>query len=207
VIFQPVVLAAMRNRVEVQAERVGLRIESRQQLGDPSGEQSVLILSEGAVRIVGGEGRFRQDVESGKESQRLVEIEVADVAPPFLVDQLEGQQAQQRRGRRDHAGAGVTGLFDEFAETQLRQERPKDKETGNAGLERRRLVPERAGSDVRYSGSCRLDQVVGRDVRRPAELGDLKKGGGEFDRIAVRNSWTNCRRLPWVNPYLAATSF
>jgi hypothetical protein len=29
--------------------------------------------------------------------------------------------------------------------------------------------------------------VVGGDVRRPAELGHLKKGGGEFERIAVRN--------------------
>jgi hypothetical protein len=89
----------------------------------------------------------------------------------------------------------------------LRQERPEDKETGHAGLERRRLLLERAGSDVGDSGSSRLDQVVDRDVRRPAELGHLKKGGGEFERIAVRNSWTNCRMLPCVNPNFAATSF
>jgi hypothetical protein len=62
---------------------------------------------------------------------------------PFLVDQLQGQQAQQRRGGRDHAGAGVAGLFDQFSETQLRQERPEDKEAGNACLERRHLLLER----------------------------------------------------------------
>jgi hypothetical protein len=186
-VFQPVVLAAMRDRVEVQTERVGLGIESRQQLGDPSGEQALLILTRGAVRIVGGEGRFGQDVEAGKESQRLVEIEVADVASPFLVDQLQGQQAQDRRGRRDHVRAGVTGWLDQFLESQLRQERPEDEEAGDSGLERRREFLERTGSGVGDSGSGRLDQVVGGDVRRPAELGCLKKGGGEFERIAVGN--------------------
>jgi hypothetical protein len=207
VVLQPVVLAAMGDRVEIQAERVGLGIEPGQQLGDPSGEQALLILPDRAVRIVGGESRFGQDVEAGEDPQRLVKIEVADVASPFLVDQLQGQQAQQRRGRRDHAGAGVTGLLDQLAEAQLRQQRPEGEEAGNAGLERRRLLLERACSDVGDSGSCRLDQVVGRDVGRPAELGDLKKGGGESERIAARNSWTNCRRLPCVNPYFVATSF
>ncbi len=77
-------------------------------------------------------------------------------------------------------------MFDQFAETQLRQERPEDEEAGHAGLERGRLVLERAGSDVGDGGSCRLDQVIG-EVRWPADFGDLKKGGGEFDWIAVRN--------------------
>jgi hypothetical protein len=69
----------------------------------------------------------------------------------------------------------------------LGQERPERKEAGNAGLERGRLVLERAGSDVGDGGFYRPDQVVGGEVRWPANFGDLKKGGGEFDWIAVRN--------------------
>ena len=138
--------------MEVQAERVRLGIESRQQAGDPSGEQTLLILPDRTVRIVGGEGRLRQDVQAGEEPQGLVEIEVADVTTPFLVDQFQGQQAQQGRGGRDHAGAGVTGLLDQVVEAQLRQERPEDEEARDAGLQRRSHLLERAGSDIGDGG-------------------------------------------------------
>ena len=153
VVFQAVVLAAMRDRVEVQAERVGPGIESRQQAGDPSGEQALLILPDRPVRVVGGEGRLRQDVQAREEPQGLVEIEVADVTPPFLVDQFQGQQAQQGRGGRDHAGAGVTRLPDQVVEAQLGQERPEDEDARDTGLQRRRHLLERAGSDVGNGGA------------------------------------------------------
>jgi hypothetical protein len=87
-----------------------------------------------------------------QESQGLVEIEVADVTTPFLVDQFQGQQAQQCRGGRDHAGAGVTCPPDQVVKAQLGQERPEDEEARDTGLQRRGHLLERAGSDVGNGG-------------------------------------------------------
>jgi len=69
-------------------------------------EQCGLFASQaGAVRTVGDEALFGQDVQTGKQSYGLVEIEVVDVAAAFLVQQLQRQQTEQCGVGRDHVRA------------------------------------------------------------------------------------------------------
>jgi len=136
--------------VEVQAERVRLWIELRKQPGYPPGKQSLLVFPNRTVRIVGCESCLWQDVQAGEESQCLVKTEVGDVTPPFLVDQLQSEQAQQRRGCRDHLRARVARLFDEFVESQLCQERPEYEDTRNTSVKWCFGFQERARSDIGY---------------------------------------------------------
>jgi hypothetical protein len=148
VIFQSVVFAAMRHGMEVQAEGIRPRIKPWQEPRDPAGEQLLLILPNRTIRIVGGEGRLWQDVQAGEQPEGLVEIEVADVTTSFLVDQFQGQQTQQGRGGRNHTRTRITGLPDQFVKPQLCQQRPEREDARDAGLQRRRRLQKRAGSDV-----------------------------------------------------------
>ena len=188
VVLQPVVGATVGDRVEVQAERLGLGVESRQQLGDPSGEQTLLVLPDRAVRVVGGERRFRQDVQASEGPDRLIEVKITDMTSPLLVDQLQGQQAQERRGRRDHPRPWVTRRLDDPIEAQLCQERPESEDSSDARVDRRGGLVSGARSDVGDGRRRRSGPRARTGARRPAELGGLKKGGGELDRIAARNS-------------------
>ena len=164
--------------MEVQAERVGLGIESRQQAGDPSGEQTLLILPDRPVRVVGGKGRLRQDVQAREESQGLVEIEVTDVTTPFLVNQLQGQQAQQCRGGRDHAGAGVTGLLDQVAAR-----------LGDLAAERSRPLRLAVVGEFNAGKSTFINALIGADIAptgvlpTTATLHHLRWGPDSFAKI------------------------
>ena len=72
------------------------------QLLDPALEKVLLLGPRSAVRVIGGEALLGQDIQTGEQPQRFVAIEVIDVAKPFLVEQLKGEQAQQCVGTRHH---------------------------------------------------------------------------------------------------------
>src|SRR5262245_49769663 len=79
-----------------------------------------------AVGVVGGEGRLREDIEPSKQPERLIKIKVTDVTAPFLVQQLQGQQTQQRTRGWDHARAGIIRLGNEAIEADLSQQREEE---------------------------------------------------------------------------------
>lgn len=78
--------------MKVQREDLAVGKQQWCQGGDPAGEELLLVRPLGAVGIVGGEGGFGQDVGAREETESLVEVKVADVTVPFLVEQLEGEQ-------------------------------------------------------------------------------------------------------------------
>ena len=86
----------------------------------------------GAIRVVGHIRFLGQDVQSGEQSQGLFKVEVVDVTPPLLVQQLEGQQTQQGAAGRYHSRAGITRLLDHFVESQATQEREEQKDASYA---------------------------------------------------------------------------
>jgi len=87
----------------------------------------------GAVGVVCGKGRLGQDVEPRKEPERLIEIEVADVAAAFLVQQLQGEQTEQGAGGGHHPRARIACLGDELVKLHPGQQRQKQENTGHAG--------------------------------------------------------------------------
>jgi hypothetical protein len=42
----------------------------------------------GAIGVLGGVSGLGQDVQAGEEAQALIAVEVADMAPPLLVQEL-----------------------------------------------------------------------------------------------------------------------
>ena len=50
--------------------------------------------SANSVGVIGQKTLLGQDIETGKQPQRLSKIDVVDVAAPFLIEQLEWQQTR-----------------------------------------------------------------------------------------------------------------
>jgi hypothetical protein len=69
----------------------------------PSGQQPVLMPALRAVGVVRGAGRLREDIEPSEQPEHLIKIKVINVTAPFLIQQLQGQQTQQRTRGWDHA--------------------------------------------------------------------------------------------------------
>src|SRR5436305_857644 len=111
-------VGSMGDGMEVEAELLSVGEQDGGQPGDPPREQGLLAGARGAVGVVGGEALLGQDVQPGEEAERLVEVEIADMTASLLVEQLQGQQAQQRRGGRDHLGAGIARLCDQGIEAE-----------------------------------------------------------------------------------------
>ena len=107
--------------MEVQREGVGCGEQGRAQGRDPATEQAELVLTGGAVGVIGGEGLLGEDVQPGEEAQGLVEVEVVDVAASLLVEELQGQEGQDRCGRGDHLRARIVGGDDEPVEANSGQ--------------------------------------------------------------------------------------
>lgn len=103
VIVETAGLAAKRDRVEVEREGGARREQHRRERFDPAGKKLLLVRALRAVGIVGGEAFLGQDVEAGEEAQGLIAVEVVDVAAAFLVEQFQGEQAQQSAGSGNHA--------------------------------------------------------------------------------------------------------
>ena len=62
----------------------------------------------------------------------LVEVEVVDVAAPLLVEELQGQQGQDRGRRGDHLRAGIVGGGDEPVEADSGQQGEEEEDAGGA---------------------------------------------------------------------------
>jgi hypothetical protein len=74
VVVQASGVAAVGNGVEVEVKGFRLGEQQRRQFADPGGQECLLVRALGAVRIVGGESFLGQDVETGKESERLSKL-------------------------------------------------------------------------------------------------------------------------------------
>src|ERR671924_359472 len=81
-------IAPGRDGMKVEAEGGGFWQEQRHQVRKPSRQEVVLIFPLCAVRVVRGKGRLGEDIEPGKKPERLIKIEVADMAAAFFVQQL-----------------------------------------------------------------------------------------------------------------------
>ena len=98
-------------------------------------EQGALVVARGPIGVVGGERLLGEDVQTGEQAQGFVEIEVVDVAAPFLVEEFERQQGQERAGGGDHLRAGIARLDDDPVEPQFGQERQEQEDPGVACLQ------------------------------------------------------------------------
>jgi hypothetical protein len=133
VAIEPGRVAPVGDGMEIEREGVGSGEHHGAQGWHPSAEQGELVLAGGPVRVVGGERLLGQDVQPGEEAQGLVEVEVVDVAVPLLVPQLQGQQCQERGGRRDHLRAGIGRVDDQSVEPELSQQGQEQEDPGHAG--------------------------------------------------------------------------
>jgi len=92
----------------------------------PSGQQTVLMSPLGAVGVVRGEGRLWENIEPSEQPERLIKMKVTDVTAALLVQQLQGQQTQQRTRGWDHARAGIISFGNELVESDTRQKRQEE---------------------------------------------------------------------------------
>ena len=132
-----------------------------------------------------------QDVQAGEEAQALIAVEVADMAPPLLVQEFQGQQAQQGAGGRDHLRAGIARLGDEVIEAESGQQRQEQEDARNGGAQ----PP--SGLQVQASSVGRLGHLgLGRrGLGRPSRARGGEKRGDEPERHRVRNWWITWRRV------------
>src|SRR6266571_6544486 len=80
----------------------------------------------GAGGVVCGEGRLREDIEPSAQPERLIKMKVTDMTAAFLVQQLQGQQTQQRTRGWDHARAGIISFGNEVVESDTSQKRQEE---------------------------------------------------------------------------------
>ena len=85
----------------------------------PSFEQGALVFARSPIGIVDGERLLGEDVQTGEQSQGLVEIKIVDVSTPLLVEELERQQGQERAGGGDHFRARIIRLGDDSVRPQF----------------------------------------------------------------------------------------
>lgn len=191
VILQGGGIASEWDGVEVQGEGPAFGEQARGQGRDPTGEEALLMIPLSAIGVLGGISGLGQDVQTGEEAQALITVEVADMAPPLLVQELQGQQAQQGAGGWDHLRAGIARLSDEVIETQLGQQRQEQEDAGDAGAH----VPSRIeaqASSVGHLGP--LGHGRGSLSRTPGVRSGEKRGGVP-ERHWVRNWWITWRRV------------
>ena len=160
----------------------------------------------GAVRVVGGEGLLGQDVQAGEQPQRLVEVEVVDVAAALLVQQLQRQQAQQGADGGDHPRAGVAAPGDQVVEAEPGQQGQEEEDAGDASPHasagdepRLAAVGDLRGPAAERGGSI---PVAG----GPADAGLPKKGGTPPVRTWARKSRTRDRTVEGRQAELAEMS-
>jgi hypothetical protein len=95
-------IAPKGDGMEVQGEVIPVGEEPGCQCGDPAREEPLLMITLGAIGVFGSERRLGQDVQAGEETEWLITVEITDVTPSLLIQQLQGEQAQQRAGGGDH---------------------------------------------------------------------------------------------------------
>src|SRR5437763_11030006 len=177
--------------VEVQGEGPPLGEQEWRQGRDPAGEEALLLIPLGAIGVLGGISGLGQDVQAGEEAEALIAVEVADMAPPLLVQKLQGQQAQQGGVGRDHLRAGVARLSDEAIEAESGQQRQEEEDARDGSAE------SPAGLQVQASSVGRLGPLgLGRGGSgRASWARGGEKGGAGPERHWVRNWWMAWRRV------------
>ena len=83
-------VSAIGNRVKIEAERRRFGQQQRGQMRQLAGQQPVLMPPLGAVGVVRGKGRLRENIEPSEQPERLIKIKVTDVTAAFLIQQLQG---------------------------------------------------------------------------------------------------------------------
>jgi hypothetical protein len=124
-------ITARGDGVKIETACRRFRQQQRGYLRQPSGQQTVLMLSLRALGVVGGKGRLREDMEPSEQPERLFKIKVTDVTAAFLVQQLQGEQTEQRTRGRDHTRAGIISLGNELIESDTCQKRQEEENTGD----------------------------------------------------------------------------
>ena len=165
VILQGGGIAPERDGVEVQGEGPPLGEQERGQGRDPTGEEALLMIPLGAIGVLGGISGLGQDVQAGEEAQALITVEVADMAPPLLIQELQGQQAQQGAGGRDHLRAGIARLRDEVIEAELGQQRQEQEDARDGGAHAPSRLQVQASSVGHLGQSPAQTRGLGPDVR------------------------------------------
>src|SRR3954447_10167035 len=142
-------------RMGVEGEPPGLGEEDRGQGLDPALQQAPLLVTAGAIGVVGRERFLGQDVEAGEEAESLVAVKIVDVTAPLLVEQFQRQHREQRAGGGDHRRAGIPRLGDEPIESESSQEGQEEEDTRDSGAKRAagREVQLAAVRDVRRLGA------------------------------------------------------
>ena len=103
------------------------------QLGVKGGEELPLVVVGEPIGVVGKGGLLRQDRQPGEQGAGRVIEQVIDMGHPPGGGQLERQQAQQPRYRRDHPGAGVAGRPRQGGQVQGDQVGDGEQQTGEPG--------------------------------------------------------------------------
>jgi hypothetical protein len=189
VVLQCCGIAPERGGVEVQGEGPSLGEQEWGQGRDPAGEEALLLIPLGAIGVLGGISRLGQDVETGEEAQALIAVEVADMAPPLRVQELQGQHAQQGAGGRDHLRAGIARLCDEVIEAESGQQRQEQEDARNGGAQPPSGL-ELQASSVGHLGHFGLGR---RGLGRTSGMRGGEKRGDEPERHRVRNWWITWR--------------
>ena len=102
VVLQYGLVSAVGDGMEIQSECVGPGHQHRRQSLHPARQEPPLLVGLLAIGVIGGEALLGQDVQSGEESQRLLEIEVIDVAASLLVQEFQRQEAEHCGVSGDH---------------------------------------------------------------------------------------------------------
>src|SRR5579864_6157427 len=181
----------------MKVQRGGVRFGQEQwrELLHPPGKEPLLLVALSAVRVVGGEALLGQDIQAGKQSERLLEVEVVDVAATFFVQELQCEQTEQCGIGGDHLRSRVAGFLDQAVKPQTRQQRQEQKEPRDArsqaqGVGRR----EDQFPAVRHVGRFFLIALLVHRQRdsggrgRTSDLQLLKKGEASPE---LRQCWRN----------------
>ena len=86
------------------------------------------------VGVISQRGFLRQDGQPGEQGAGRVADQVIDVGHPAGAGQLQRQQRQQPRHRRDDGGAGVAGRRDQGGQVQGDQVGQCEQQAGQPGL-------------------------------------------------------------------------
>ena len=123
----------------------------------------MLRVTHSAIGVVGRVGFLGRHIEARTQAHGLVEVKVVDMAAPFLVQELQDEQAQQRTGRGHHRGARIVGVADQVLEVY----------TGQQGQEepsrdaRAQATSWSQAQRARIGDDCRLWDGWGEGVRLP----------------------------------------
>ena len=174
-------IAPERDGMEVQREDLPLGEQQRCQGGDPAGEELLLVGPLGAVGVIGGVGVLGQDVEAREQAEGLIEVEIADMTAPLLVEQFQRQQAQQGAGGGHHLRAGIAGPVDDLVEAEAGQQGQEQEDAGDPSPQAASRG-EVQSSTIGHSRDLRADGCGWAVPWRSPRPGCREKGGTRSSR-------------------------